>query len=324
MKLNENLSILGRKVELTRRTADKLKGLTVGEKLSYVFYDGTYLGVSLLFVEPKKGNPTPKVCLLTSNRLAELYGLPVVFILQPGPTYERTRLMDKGVYFVMSDQYAFLPMLVATEKSSNRVPAKVLSPVAQYLLLFHLQVKTLEGLSAREIAPQVPYSYESVTLGLTCLTDVGLVEKIKAGQRSKVVHFMEKGRELWNKAQPYLTNPVDRRFYCDEMNGQYTYPECSINALAHYSRLNPDEERMLAMTQKEYSRLNSQGAFVRQNLYDGNYMIEVWRYQPIIQIEDDRTYVDKLSLVLSLKADEDPRVEGEVEYILENLFTSKL
>ena len=319
MKLNENLSILGRKVELTRRTADKLKGLTIGEKLSYVFYDGTYLGVSLLFVEPKKGNPTPKVCLLTSNRLAELYGLPVVFILQPGPTYERTRLMDKGVYFVMSDQYAFLPMLVATEKSSNRVPAKVLSPVAQYLLLFHLQVKSLEGLSAREIAPLVPYSYESVTLGLTCLTDVGLVEKIKAGQRSKVVHFMEKGRELWNKAQPYLTNPVDRRFYCDEMNGQDTYPECGINALAHYSRLNPDEERMLAMTQKEYNGLNSQGTFVRQNLYDGNYMIEVWKYQPMIQMEDGRTYVDKLSLVLSLKADEDPRVEGELEYIIERM-----
>ena len=319
MKLNENLSILGRKVELARRTADKLKGLTIGEKLSYVFYDGIYLGVSLLFVEPKKGNPTPKVCLLTSNRLAELYGLPVVFILQPGPTYERTRLMDKGVYFVMSDQYAFLPMLVATEKSSNRVPAKVLSPVAQYLLLFHLQVKSIEGLSAREIAPLVPYSYESVTLGLTCLTDVGLVEKIKAGQRSKVVHFMEKGRELWNKAQPYLTNPVDRRFYCDEMNGQYTYPECCINALSHYSRLNPDEERMLAMAQKEYSSLNSQGAFVRQNLYDGNYMIEVWKYQPMIQMEDGRTYVDKLSLVLSLKADEDPRVEGELEYIIERM-----
>ena len=319
MKLNENLSILGRKVELTRRTADKLKGLTIGEKLSYVFYDGTYLGVSLLFVEPKKGNPTPKVCLLTSNRLAELYGLPVVFILQPGPTYERTRLMDKGVYFVMSDQYAFLPMLVASEKSSNRVPAKVLSPVAQYLLLFHLQVKSIEGLSAREIAPLVPYSYESVTLGLTCLTDVGLVEKIKAGQRSKVVHFMEKGRELWNKAQPYLTNPVDRRFYCDEMNGQYTYPECCINALSHYSRLNPDEERMLAMTQKEYNGLNSQGTFVRQNLYDGNYMIEVWKYQPIIQFEDDKAYVDKLSLVLSLKADEDPRVEGELEYIIERM-----
>ncbi len=47
--------MLGRKVELTRRTTDGLNGLTVGEKLSHVFYDGAYLGVSLLFVEPKKG-----------------------------------------------------------------------------------------------------------------------------------------------------------------------------------------------------------------------------------------------------------------------------
>ncbi len=319
MQLNENLNILGRKVDLKRRASDALKGLTVGEKLSYVIYDGNYLGASMLFVEPKKGNPTPKVCLLTSNKLAELYGLPVVFILQPGPTYERTRLMDKGVYFVMSSQYAYLPMLVAMEKSSNRVPAKMLSPVAQYLLLFHLQMKSIDGLSAREIAPQVPYSYESVTLGLTCLTDVGLVEKIKVGQRSKVVHFIEKGRSLWDKAQPYLTNPVERRFYCDELNVLHTYPECSINALAHYSRLNPDAERMLAITPKEYSSLNNQGVFVGPNQYDGNYLIEVWKYQPLIQKEDGRDYVDKLSVMLSLRDDNDPRVEGELEYIIERM-----
>ena len=257
-----------------------------------------------------KSNPIYLVCMVV---------LPVVAILFFTSLMEQGQPSRMPLGVVDLDNTAFLPMLVASEKSSNRVPAKVLSPVAQYLLLFHLQVKSLEGLSAREIAPLVPYSYESVTLGLTCLTDVGLVEKIKAGQRSKVVHFMEKGRELWNKAQPYLTNPVDRRFYCDEMNGQDTYPECGINALAHYSRLNPDEERMLAMAQKEYSSLNSQGAFVRQNLYDGNYMIEVWKYQPIIQFEDDKAYVDKLSLVLSLKADEDPRVEGELEYIIERM-----
>ncbi len=102
--------------------------------------------------------------------------------------------MDKGVYFVMSNQYAYLPMLVAPEKYSNRIPAKTLSPVAQYLMLFHLQVKSIKGLFARGIAPVVPYSYENVTLGITCLTDVGLVEKIKVGQRNKVIHFMEKGR----------------------------------------------------------------------------------------------------------------------------------
>ncbi len=103
------------------------------------------------------------------------------------------------------------------------------------------------------------------------------------------------------------------------MNVQDTYPECSINALAHYSRLNPDEERMLAMTAKEYGELNKAEAFVGQNQYDGNYIIEVWKYQPLIQNEDAGVYVDKLSLVLSLKEEDDPRVEGEVEYIIERM-----
>ena len=69
MEKGKSLYILGRKVELVRRASAALKGLTVGEKLSYVFYDVTYLGASMLFVEPKKGNPTPKVCQLTGNRL---------------------------------------------------------------------------------------------------------------------------------------------------------------------------------------------------------------------------------------------------------------
>jgi len=319
MELGNNLRIFGRKVELTRRIPDKMKGLTVGEKLSYVFYDGTYLGISMLFVEPKKENPTPKTCQLTGNRLAELYGLPVVFILQSGPTYERTRLMDKGVYFVMSNQFAYLPMLVATEKSANRTPAKVLSPVAQYLLLFHLQVKSLEGLSAIEITPMAPYSYESVTLGITCLTDVGLVEKIKVGQRSKVIHFTEKGKNLWDKAQMYLTNPVEAKFFCDDLDIHGAYSTCGINALAHYSRLTPDAEQMLAMTAKDYRELNSKEAFVGRNQYDGNYVIEVWKYPPLIQKDNEEAYVDKLSLALSLKEDDDPRVEGEVEYIMGNM-----
>lgn len=113
MKLKE-VNILGRKIEVVSKT--DLKGLSIGEKLSYTFYDGIYQGVSLLFLEPRKDNPTPKECQITSNRISGLFGTPVVFILKPGPTYERQRLMDKGVYFIMSDQYAHLPMLVALEK----------------------------------------------------------------------------------------------------------------------------------------------------------------------------------------------------------------
>lgn len=316
MGLKRDIRILGRKIELELRAKDRLKGITVGEKLSYSFYDGTYQGMPLLFVEPKNGNPTPRECVITGKRLADVLGLPAVFILASGPTYERQRLMDKGVYFIMSEQYAHLPMIVAMEKTSNRKKAEVLTPVAQYLLLYHLQVGSLESLSARDITPLVPYSYESVTLGITCLEDVGLCRKIQNGQRSKVIHYELKGKELWDKAQNVLQSPVENRIYCDDIHLDADYPVCGINALAHYTMLNPDRERMMMMTGKEYRSVRSADVMENPNIYDGNYIIEVWKYPVVCKMGNKNQWVDRLSLVLSLREDSDPRVEKEVERII--------
>lgn len=319
MELKRNIRILGRKVELEPRTKDRLKGITVGEKLSYSFYDGIYQGMSLLFVEPKKGTPTPRECDITGKRLSEALGLPTVFILAPGPTYERQRLMDKGVYFIMSEQYAHLPMIVAMEKTTNRKKAEVLTPVGQYLLLYHLQISSLEGMSAREIAPLLPYSYESITLGITCLEDVGLCRKVQNGQRSKVIHFELRGKELWDKAQNVLQSPVENRIYCDDIHLNADYPVCGINALAHYTMLNPDKERMMMMTGKEYRAVKLADAIDNPNLYDGNIIIEIWKHPIVSTIDNNNGWVDRLSLVLSLRDDEDPRVEKEVERIINEL-----
>jgi hypothetical protein len=130
--LNRELEMWGRNTKLRVRTKVQLKGIAIGEMLSYNFYDGVYQNVSLLFVEPKKNNPTPKECERMTIKFSTQFGLPIVFILKPSPTYERQRLMDKGVYFVMSNNYACLPTVVAIEKTSNRKKAKRFSPVAQF------------------------------------------------------------------------------------------------------------------------------------------------------------------------------------------------
>ena len=309
---------LGRKISLEARTKDELKGVSLGERLAYQFYDGVYQDVPMLFVQPKKGNPTPKECAITGQRLSRLFNLPTIFILLPGPTYERNRLMDKGVYFVMSENYAHLPMLIAMEKTSNRRRAETLTPVAQYLLLYHLQVQSLEGLTARAIKPLVPYSYESVALGVTCLEDVGLCQKISQGQRGNVVHFEFKGVELWNKAQSVLQTPVASRIFCDAMRSGSHYPTCGINALAHYTMLNPDEERMIMMTASEFRAIKSAELMDSPNEYDGNIMIEVWKY-PVVSNTGKEKWVDPLSLALSLREEYDPRVEKEVERLISEM-----
>ncbi len=312
--LLKEISILGRKVKVASR--GNLKGLSIGERMSYAFYDGIYQGVPLLFLEPRKDNPTPRECKITSGRIADLFSMPVVFILKSGPTYERQRLMDKGVYFVMSDHYAHLPMLVALEKTTNRKKSTVLTPVAQYLLLYHLQESSLEGLSAKEIAELIPYSYESATLGISCLEDVGLCKKIQADQGRKTLHFELKGEDLWEEAQSHLKSPLGQRVFCDDIRTDVDYPVCGINALAHYTWINPDSERMFMLSSKEYRLLKGDDVFVNPNPYDGDYVMEVWKYPAVGLINEQKQWVDRLSLALTLKTDNDPRIEKEVERMI--------
>ncbi len=318
MEMKE-ITILRRKIEATPRLKGQLKGLTVGEKLSYNFYDGSYNGNSLLFLEPKKGNPTPKECQITADRISGLFGMPVVFILSPGPTFERQRLADKGVYFIMSDQYAHLPMLIALEKTTDRKKATSLTPVAQYILLYHLQECSLEGLSVKEIAARIPYSYESAALGVTCLEDLGLGKKERQGLKERILHFELKGRELWDNAQPFLSSPVVQRLYCDGIHSDAKYPICGINALSHYSRLNPDREGIWMLTDKEYRSLKKSESLDSPNEYDGDIALEIWKYPAVGPIVEIPQYVDRLSLALALKEDDDPRVEEEIERVINEM-----
>ena len=131
-----------------------------------------------------------------------------------------------------------------------------------------------------------------------------------------MVHFELKGEELWNKAQDVLLSPVENHIYCDDIRLETEYPVCGINALAHYSMLNRDREDMIMMTSKEYRAVKSADVMENPNIYDGNHKIEIWKYPVVSKIGNKSQWVDRLSLVLSLREDDDPRVENEVERII--------
>lgn len=311
--------ISGTSIELHERSKRELKGLSIGDSITYRFFDGSFHSVPLLFAEPKGSVPPPRSLAITASGLTRKFGLPVVFLLDSCPAYERQRLIDKDVYFVVSEKYAHLPMLVANERLRKVRQARWLSPVAQFLLLFHLQVESLEGMAARDIEDKVPYSYPSITLGITCLADLGLCEKVADGSKRKVMHFVKAGKELWEQVQPLLINPIEKKVFCDGLLTDERFPVCGINALAHYTRLNPDPEEIIMMSSKQLRELSASKKLVRSNDFDGSIIIEAWKYPPVYRKGDDSEWVDKLSLVLSLRDDEDPRVENEVERLINTI-----
>lgn len=312
----KEIAILGRPIQLQERSKAQMEGATIGDLLTYKFYDGEFHGMPLLFAEPKGKVATPRCLSVTANNLTSLLQLPIVFLLPACPAYERQRLIDKDVYFVVSEKYVHLPMLLANERVRKTKQAKTLTPVAQYLLLYHLQIGSIEGMAARDIEDKIPYSYASITLGLTCLEDLGLCKKVAEASKRKVIHFDMKGMNLWEQTQPFFVNPVEERIYCDGLLSDDSFPECGINALAHYTRLNPDPERTIMMSVKQLRNFKSSEALVRPNEFDGNIIIEAWKYPPITAIGVKAEWVDKLSLAISLREDEDPRVEGEVERLI--------
>lgn len=65
----KEIAILGIPIQLQERSKAQMKGVTIGEMLSYKFYDGEFHGMPLLFAEPKDKVAIHVICLLLQTTL---------------------------------------------------------------------------------------------------------------------------------------------------------------------------------------------------------------------------------------------------------------
>ena len=293
--------------------AKSLKGITLEMRSSFRFFRLEAIAQTLILLKSKYplGRYTPKACKKMAEMVSINNGFPCAFWFDALDYNQRMRLMDKQVFFVVSGKYAYLPGLVMDSHNERKTATELTSP-AQYVLLYHLQAKSLEGRSAKELAEVIPYKYVTLTLAMQVLQDLGLCTLISDGNQERRLHFELKGKALWEKALPFLKSPLKKSFYCDSVKNEATYPQGGINALAHYSMLVPEAtktlvavERTDAVKEDNYERINS---------WDGAFRIEIWKYPPI---NIEQGFADRLSLALTLMNSEDPRVHKEVERIIE-------
>ena len=307
------LIIAHKAYEVDRIDAKSIKGISLELRTSFVFFKMEIVGLSIILLKPKYTleRYTPRACAKMSEMVMKSNGSPCAFWFDALDFNQRMRLMEKNVFFVVSDKYAFLPGLVMDSRDGRRTATELTAP-AQYVLLYHLQAKNLEGRSSKELAEIMPYKYLTLTLALQVLQDLELCTLVVDANKEKRLHFELKGKALWEKALPLLKSPLKKSFYCDSVKNEATYPQGGINALAHYSMLVPEAiktlvavERTDAVKEDNYERINS---------WDGAFRIEIWKYPPI---NIEQGFADRLSLALTLMNSEDPRVHKEVERIIE-------
>lgn len=117
--------IAGITVALTPVQRSELKGLNIDTTTRFSFYHGTFNGQPFCFASQNgTATLTPANYRRYAERVETIVGVPVVFILEAATYINRSRLIEQGVYFVVSRKYAFLPTLLVNAIEKSRRPKK--------------------------------------------------------------------------------------------------------------------------------------------------------------------------------------------------------
>lgn len=304
----DNIIIAGRKIRLEKPTQDITRRLWLGLLAEFELFQFAMNNYRLLLLVAKEFvSYSPMQRGKIAHRIEEAVQFPAVFYFDNLPTYERDRLVDKGVYFVVSDKFAFIPTLLANRRLSKVEMPSQLLPSTQYLLMLHLQHCSLNGMTINEIEKISPYKYATLAKSAQQLTALSLATFKTDSGRCKQLVFIDNNRELWGKSLPYTTNPIKHAGYIDEPlnNGLIG----GIEALSHYSMLSGENiPTRVFTTYDKYQEL-------KLSRTEDIQRVEIWKYPPIA----GNGYVDRLSLYLTLRDDPDPRVEKELETMINEM-----
>jgi hypothetical protein len=296
---------------------EKIKNLPFYIVNEYTFWKGSLLEKSIVFA--KKNTPehfTPNQYKKQLELLERSFNQPVVFILPDIEAYNRNRLIQKGVNFIISNKQIFIPNLVVDIKEYKIKPQKRehLIPAAQCLILYHLQKEPLNRYNYKQLTDVLKYPYLTITRAVENVRTLKLC-KVK-GKKEKIISFEIGNKELWDKALIFMTSPVVKKVFVDsEVSTNELLYKSNINALAYYTDINDEKQIHLAIHHDLFRKLQKEKKIRKYSDYEGKYSIEGWKYSPSILANNE--YVDPLSLYLEFKENKDERIQLALKNMIE-------
>lgn len=274
----------------------------------------TTVTTQMLFLYPKTELEQMSTLKKHIARIQKEEPLPVVLILKNINRYRRECLINAHIPFVVADKQLYLPFLgiALQEKYIAEAPiVEQFQPSAQVLFFYYLYQRQ-EKIYTSKAVEMLGYSAMTITRAAKQLVQTGLFDEEKDGVQKILIGKLTR-KELFDKAQPYLINPVKKRIYVRKNISIGERCLAGLTALSEISMLNPPAVMSYAVE----SKVKIEGT---ETLIDSDSQVEIelWKYNPRI-LSGEKT-VDILSLVLSLKENLDERVEEALEELLENFW----
>jgi DNA-binding Lrp family transcriptional regulator len=270
------------------------------------------------FLLVEEGNISSKTVGQLKKQAKTIYqqtNLPVVFVLYSQSSQMRRNMIKNRLSFIVPENQIYLPDLLIFLKDNIRQTysfSEQLTPSAQLLILYHLQVECLEEFSFKEIAEKLGYSPKTITK----IAEELKIKKICqiTGAKEKRFVFGIDRKQLWKIAEPQMQSPIIKSYFTSRKENE-DFCKSGDMALAHYTFISNTGKEAYAVPKKVFEKLKTKDHWEYLDEVEGDVQIEVWKYNPRILSTDG--YIDPLSLYLCYREDTNERVEAEIKELID-------
>lgn len=315
--LNE---VLGAQVEV--RPWDGERGAPLFLRERYAFLEGRLLETPLLFMASRTPDEeTPATIRKHLAQAHEKSGRLVVYVREGVTSYNRKRLIEHRIPFIVPGRQMYLPPLGLDFRErfdQKKRAGDVLGPSTQAVLI-HMLLRTLDDspVTAVNLKPHLRYSAITLSRAFDELESAGLAESTTV-DRTRELRLLAHKRSTWEKALPLMRSPIRRLLHARGEMHALRGLVAGLSALARRSMLAEPSSPVVAVSREDWRSGLQHGAVETIPLREpGAADVEVWMYPPHILSDGDA--VDPLSLYLSLREDADERVQGALDRMLDEL-----
>lgn len=246
------------------------------------------------------------------DKVRVLAGQPAVYVTDALASYDRRRLIEQKVPFIVPGNQLYLPDLGLDlrEYFRQRAPAtETLSPSAQAILITVLLRQPWQSdWQPSKVAVALGYTPMTLSRAVKELIAAGLATAYTVG-RSRWLRMELPPEQAWERAKPALRTPV-RRVVWVAANGVVAHRPnriAGVSALARNSMLTEPKWPVYAMTAADWKAATDAGVRELPEPKTGAQEWQLWSYSPALM--PDATTVDPLSLMLSLQENADDRIQ---------------
>jgi hypothetical protein len=247
------------------------------------------------------------------DKLRQLAGIPVVYVTGALASYERKRLVEQKVPFLVPGNQLYLPDLGIDLREYFRKPTvaaqTALSPATQAMLIAVLLRRPWRTeWQPAEVVNELGYTAMTLSRAVKELTAAGIAT-LRTEGRVRWLHTERTAAQTWEHARPMLRSPVKRRVWMLPTPKGRPRPLrlAGLSALARFSMLTEPQWPTYAVGQAELKVATQAGFETLPEPLPGACEWELWHYSPAIVRDSDT--VDPLSLTLSLQGNQDERVQ---------------